>query len=143
MIPTYTGRFLMIVLLALLPMTARSQVTTPNPATRYYLFHFGGNVLGSASDDRATLQVPLGDQTQLLQFVSDGAGYYWIKQADHPRSRITGFGPSGRPPGAGSQDHHHRYRPGRCGSVITLQASAELATHCLYYLSGGANGKLD
>jgi len=85
MIPKHTGRFLMIVLLALLPMWAWSQVSTPNPATKYYLFHSAGNVLGSASDGRATLQVLVGDQTQLLQFVSDGAGYYWIKLASQQK----------------------------------------------------------
>jgi len=85
MIPTHTGRFLLIVLLALLPISAWSQVSTPNPATRYYLFHSSGNVLGSAADGRATLQVQLGDQTQLLQFVSDGAGYYWIKPTNQQK----------------------------------------------------------
>ena len=29
-------------------------------------------------------------------------------------------------PGAGRQDHHHRHRPGRCGSGFALQASASL-----------------
>jgi len=85
MFPTHTGRFLMIVLLAFWSMTARSQVTTPYPASRYYLFHSSGNVLGSAVDDKAILQAALGDQTQLLQFVSDGAGSYWIKLADQQK----------------------------------------------------------
>jgi len=137
------------------------------------------------------------------------------KRLQQPRCRITGLGPSGRPPGAGRQDHHHRHRPGRCGCgfafkllpafattirrfklqleqniplwllqlqiadevldawntrtqtmsdttaaeeenklllavIKTLnvsdqrhQAYSELATRCLYYLNGGANGKLD
>jgi O-glycosyl hydrolase len=85
MTPMRTSWLLLILLLALMPLSARSQVTAPNPAARYYLFHSSGNVLGSAVDDRATLQVKLGDQTQLLQFVSDGAGYYWIKLAEQQK----------------------------------------------------------
>jgi len=48
------------------------------------------------------------------------------KRLQQPRSRITGLGPSGRPPGAGRQDNHHRHLPGRCGSSFALQAFAEL-----------------
>ena len=79
MTPAHTGRLLLILLLTLSPLSGRAQVTNPDPGTKYFLFHSAGNVLGSASDGRATLQTALTNQTQLLQFVSDGAGYYWIK----------------------------------------------------------------
>lgn len=74
-----------MLLLSLPSLTAWSQVSTPNPATRYFLFHSGGNVLGSASDGRATLQAALTNQTQLLQFVPDGTGYYWVKLASQQK----------------------------------------------------------
>lgn len=79
MIQTRAGRLLTIMLLTLMPLALRSQVTTPNSDLRYFLFHSSGNVLACATDDRANLQSALTNQSQLLQFVSDGNGYYWIK----------------------------------------------------------------
>ncbi len=83
--PTLTGRLLMFVLLVFTPLFAQSQVTKPDPAVKYFLFHTSGNVLGSASDGKATIQSALTNNTQLLQFVSDGAGYYWIKLANQQK----------------------------------------------------------
>ena len=61
------------------------------------------------------------------------------KRIQQPRCRITGLGPSGRPPSAGRQDHHHRHRPGRCGSGFALQASAQLRNdHPQVQASAGA-----
>ncbi len=85
MFPMHTSRFLMLVLFALWSLSAWSQLTTPNPATKYFLFHSAGNVLGSATDGKATLQVALSDGSQLLKFVSDGAGSYWIKKTDQQK----------------------------------------------------------
>lgn len=85
MIPIRTCRIVLLMLLAAWPLTGRSQVSAPDPAVRYFLFHSAGNVLGSASDGRATLQTPLTNQTQLLQFVSDGTGSYWIKLASQQK----------------------------------------------------------
>lgn len=78
---TRLTRFLTLLALFLMPLALDAQLTNPNRDVRYFLFHSGGNVLNSASDGRAVLQSPLSNQTQLLQFVSDGAGYYWIKPA--------------------------------------------------------------
>jgi O-glycosyl hydrolase len=83
--PIFRRRIVMLVLMALGALSARAQVTQPNPTARYYLFHFSGNVLGNATDGKATLQVKLDNQTQLLQFVSDGAGYYWIKPVNQQK----------------------------------------------------------
>lgn len=76
---------LILVLTTLFSLSARAQLTQPNPTARYFLFHFSGNVLGSAADGKATLQVKLDNQTQLLQFVPDGTGYYWIKPANQQK----------------------------------------------------------
>lgn len=79
--PTHLRRLLRIITLTLLPLSAWSQVTNPAVTSTYYLFHASGNALVSTTESRAAL----GGQTQRLQFVSDGAGYYWIKSVNQQK----------------------------------------------------------
>ncbi len=58
-----------------------AQVFQPLAHTKYYLIHSSGNVLTKGASDRAVIDLVTGDEAQLVEFVSDGAGYYWIKPA--------------------------------------------------------------
>lgn len=59
-----------------------AQTTQPVAETNYYLIHSSGNVLAQTSEGRAIIQEVNGTIEQLLQFVPDGSGYYWIKPVD-------------------------------------------------------------
>ena len=65
----------------ILPVICWSQIVEPQAETPYYLFHSSGNAVVENTDGRAIIQAASGGNEQLLQFVSDGAGYYWIKPA--------------------------------------------------------------
>lgn len=56
-----------------------AQVTHPEPGKPYFLLHSSGLVVSENNDGRATIQPASGATNQYVQFVSDNAGYYWIK----------------------------------------------------------------
>ena len=67
------------ILLAFVPMKFQAQTLLPNANARYYLVHTSGNVACADADGRAVLREVSGSKQQLLQFVSDKAGCYWVK----------------------------------------------------------------
>jgi len=77
--PPYFHLLMACLILSVLPVACPAQVLQPDAAIRYYLIHTSGNVVGANTDGRATIQELAGDNKQLLQFVPDGTGYYWIK----------------------------------------------------------------
>jgi len=66
-------------IIELFPKSGMSQVLEPKANTGYYLIHSSGNVVVKSSDNRAIIKVVSGTDDQMLQFVPDGTGYYWIK----------------------------------------------------------------
>lgn len=62
-----------------LPFMGTAQIVEPKSGGLYYLIHSSGNVLAEKSDGRAILETANENSDQRLQFVSDHAGYYWIK----------------------------------------------------------------
>lgn len=62
-----------------IPILGFAQVLVPDPNTSYYLFHSSGNVVGENAESRAIIQNPSNGKDQLVQFVPDGSGYYWVK----------------------------------------------------------------
>lgn len=61
------------------PKNGWSQVLEPNPSTYYYLIHSSGQVVDQNVDERAVIQGLSGTESQLLQFIPDGTGYYAVK----------------------------------------------------------------
>lgn len=69
---------LIICLLSLVTLSF-SQTTLPVTAKTYYLIHSSANVIGMNPDGRAVIQDSSVGGGQVLQFIPDGSGYYWIK----------------------------------------------------------------
>lgn len=67
------------ILLAFVPMKFKAQTLQPNANARYYLIHSGGNVACADTDGRAIVREASGSKQQLLQFISDKAGCYWVR----------------------------------------------------------------
>ncbi len=68
-------------ILMLCAQLSRAQIQVPNAQTYYYLVHSSGKVAAENTDGRTILQNAATGNSQKLQFVSDGAGYYWLKLA--------------------------------------------------------------
>jgi len=67
--------------LLFMPMACFAQVSAPNANTNYYLIHSSSNVIAANVDGRTIIKAVTGGNGQLLQFVPDGGGYYWVKPA--------------------------------------------------------------
>lgn len=66
-------------ILILASVSVQAQITNPDPGVHYYLLHSSGNVVAENSEGRAVIQTASGNTDQYVTFVSDNAGYYWIK----------------------------------------------------------------
>ena len=74
-------KYIFVILLATFIFRSISfaQVLNPKPATDYYLIHSSGNVVAENTETRAVIQELSGSEDQIIHFIPDGTGYYWIK----------------------------------------------------------------
>ncbi|MBN1183613.1 MAG: T9SS type A sorting domain-containing protein [Bacteroidales bacterium] len=72
---------ILLLFFAFVPSACFSQILEPDANTLYYLIHSSGNVVCENTDGRAIIKEATGSDGQLVQFVPDGAGYFWVKPA--------------------------------------------------------------
>ena len=73
--------FSVLVVMIILPKMSSGQMLVPEVNKNYYLIHSSGNVIAENGDGRTVIQELSGSADQLVQFVPDGSGYYWVKPA--------------------------------------------------------------
>ncbi|MBS2097682.1 glycoside hydrolase [Carboxylicivirga linearis] len=62
-----------------------AQIIEPKPSTDYYLIHSSGNVVAENTETRTVIKEVSGSDDQIMHFIPDGTGYYWIKLKDQKK----------------------------------------------------------